>query len=151
MVAISRSSHIAFKTVQREVFALITKKPTILIGHSLENDLAVLKIVPIWVIDTSVRFTHPSPDHKYPLRYLSKRFLGRAIQSVNGGHDPAEDARAALDLAVLLENGVGMAEKCEIGRVAETPAGTTRTEKAVFAVAGREGEPDEAGDLPGVE
>ena len=110
MVGIPPSSHTDFPTIQREVYALITKKPTILVGHSLENDLAVLKIVPLWVIDTSVRFTHPSPDHKYPLRYLSQRFLGRAIHSVNGGHDPAEDARAALDLAVLLESGVGVAK-----------------------------------------
>ena len=151
MVGIPHSSHIDFATVQREVYAVITKKPTILVGHSLENDLAVLKIVPLWVIDTSVRFTHPSPDLKYPLRSLSQRFLGRAIQSVNGGHDPAEDARAALDLAVLLESGVGVAGKCEIGRVDETPVGTTRTEKAVFAVAGCEGESEEARDLPGVE
>lgn len=109
--------------IQKEVFDLLTCEPIILIGHSLENDLSVLKIVPDRVIDTAVRYVHPTPGFKHSLRYLTVHYLNRSIQSAGRnsgtghsvctdhtssprGHDPAEDARAALDLTIFFSSCV---------------------------------------------
>ena len=99
---------IEFSDVQREVYSLLTTHPTILVGHSLENDLAVLKLVPSNVIDTAVRYIHPTPGYKHSLRHLTVQYLNRSIQGgERGGHDPVEDARAALELALYYSQMVG--------------------------------------------
>lgn len=82
-------------------------KETILVGHSLENDLLALKISHGLVIDTSVLYKHPrGGSYKTALRVLAKRFLSREIQQSGNGHDSIEDARAAMELALLkIKNG----------------------------------------------
>ncbi|OMO95030.1 Exonuclease [Corchorus capsularis] len=91
----------------QEVFLKLVYKDTILIGHSLENDLFALKISHDLVIDTSVLYKHPrGGSYKTALRVLAKRFLSREIQQSGTGHDSIEDARAALELALLkIRNG----------------------------------------------
>lgn len=74
--------------------------------YKIENDLAVLKIVHSHVIDTAVRYKHPTPGYKHALRYLSTAYLNRSIQNKNGGHDSVEDAKAALDLIIFYAEGV---------------------------------------------
>lgn len=77
---------------------------SILIGHSLENDLRALKLVHERVIDTALCFPHPEPPYKYGLRKLAETWLGRQIQAGNEageGHDSVEDASAALQLVQL--------------------------------------------------
>lgn len=78
---------------------------SILVGHSLENDLRALKLVHESVIDTALCFPHPEPPYKYGLRKLAEMYLGRQIQgggtTGGGGHDSAEDASAALQLVQL--------------------------------------------------
>ena len=121
----SYNHSIAFSVIQKEVFDLLTQKPIILVGHSLENDLSVLKIVPDRVIDTAVRYVHPTPGFKHSLRYLTVHYLNRSIQSASHnqsihsdstcvpcGHDPAEDARAALDLTIFYNSCVGIIDDC---------------------------------------
>lgn len=72
---------------------------TILLGHSLDCDLAVLKIRHPLVIDTTVIYKHArGPPYKPSLKWLTQKWLGRAIQNHEGGHDSAEDARACIDL-----------------------------------------------------
>ncbi|RKP07407.1 hypothetical protein THASP1DRAFT_17105, partial [Thamnocephalis sphaerospora] len=87
---------------------------TILIGHSLESDLNVLKLAHATVIDTAIIYTHPrGPPFRCSLRWLSSKYMERQIQQEavdeHGqpvGHDSAEDARACLDLVKLkLEKG----------------------------------------------
>ena len=54
------------------------------------------------VADTSIAF--PNPDgskKKLSLKALAKEHLGQEIQSGTKGHDPQEDALAALDLMKL--------------------------------------------------
>lgn len=65
----------------------------------------MLKIVHTRVIDTAVRFVHPTAGFKHALRYLTSNYLARSIQTKNGGHDSVEDARAALDLAMVFAQG----------------------------------------------
>lgn len=98
---------------------------TVLVGHSLECDLRVLKLAHPWVIDTSVIYNHPKgPPYKPSLKWLVQKWLGYEIQKArplsgaNGetdnqviGHDSEEDARAAVELLQKkLEKGPGFGE-----------------------------------------
>ncbi|XP_058188910.1 small RNA degrading nuclease 5 [Rhododendron vialii] len=89
------------KDIQEDFLKLVNKE-TILVGHSLENDLLALKISHNLVIDTAVLYKHPrGGSYKTALRVLTRRFLSREIQESESGHDSVEDARAALELALL--------------------------------------------------
>ncbi|XP_065880291.1 small RNA degrading nuclease 5 [Euphorbia lathyris] len=96
----------SIKDVQEDFLKLVHKE-TILVGHSLENDLLALKISHELVIDTAVLYKHPrGGSYKTALRVLSKKFLSREIQQSGAGHDSIEDARAAMELALLkIKNG----------------------------------------------
>lgn len=73
---------------------------TLLVGHSLDNDLAVLRLVHRSCVDTALLYPHPrGPPFKPALRVLAERLLGRKIQE--GSHDSADDARATMELARL--------------------------------------------------
>ncbi|KAK4801461.1 hypothetical protein SAY86_021948 [Trapa natans] len=85
----------------QEDFLKLVHKETILIGHSLENDLLALKICHNLVIDTAVLYKPPPRrSYKPALRILARRFLSKEIQLGNG-HDSIEDARTAMELALL--------------------------------------------------
>ncbi|KAM8960546.1 LOW QUALITY PROTEIN: RNA exonuclease 1 homolog [Pelodytes ibericus] len=72
---------------------------TILIGHSLENDLLALKLFHDTVVDTSIVFPHRlGLPHKRALRNLMADNLRRIIQDNVGGHDSSEDAAACMEL-----------------------------------------------------
>lgn len=89
------------KDIQEDFLKLVHKE-TVLVGHSLENDLLALKICHDLVIDTAVLYKHPrGRSFKSALRVLCKRFLSREIQQSCNGHDSVEDARAAMELALL--------------------------------------------------
>jgi RNA exonuclease 1 len=86
---------------------------TILIGHSLNADLAALKVTHPFIIDTSLLYPHPrGAPLKQSLKFLAQRYLNREIQRGHGttgpgaGHDSIEDARTCLDL---------VKQKCEKG------------------------------------
>ncbi|XP_071710895.1 small RNA degrading nuclease 5-like isoform X2 [Rutidosis leptorrhynchoides] len=86
----------------QEEFLHVVNKETILVGHSLENDLLALKISHSLVIDTAVLYKHSrGGTHKIALRVLTRRFLNREIQVSENGHDSIEDAKAAMELAFL--------------------------------------------------
>ncbi|KAK3043685.1 hypothetical protein RJ639_000101 [Escallonia herrerae] len=89
------------KDIQEEFLQLVYKE-TILVGHSLGNDLLALKISHDLVLDTAVLYKHPrGGSYKVALRVLARRFLSREIQDAGNGHDSVEDARTALELALL--------------------------------------------------
>jgi len=91
----------------QQLFLKFVYEETILVGHSLENDLLALKISHDLIIDTAVLYRHPrGTSHKKALRFLAKKFLAREIQQSANGHDSIEDARATLELALLkIKNG----------------------------------------------
>ncbi|CAL4065113.1 unnamed protein product, partial [Meganyctiphanes norvegica] len=71
----------------------------ILIGQSLESDMKALKMMHPYIIDTSVVYNLTGiRTKKTSLRNLSKLFLGEIIQDGKEGHNPTEDASAALKL-----------------------------------------------------
>ncbi|XP_052189266.1 small RNA degrading nuclease 5 isoform X2 [Diospyros lotus] len=96
----------ALKDIQEDFLHLVNRE-TILVGHSLENDLLALKISHHLVIDTAVLYKHPrGGSYKTALRVLTRKFLSREIQESGNGHDSIEDARAAMELAMLkIKNG----------------------------------------------
>ncbi|PON99713.1 Exonuclease/helicase-like [Trema orientale] len=94
----------SLKDIQEDFLKLVYKE-TILVGHSVENDLLALKISHNLVIDTAVLYKHPrGGSHKSALRVLAKRFLSKEIQQSGNGHDSTEDARTAMELAILKIN-----------------------------------------------
>ncbi|SCV72379.1 BQ2448_3916 [Microbotryum intermedium] len=74
--------------VHRDLSKLISYN-TVLIGHSLECDLRVLKLVHSFIIDTSVIYQHPrGPPFKASLKWLAQKWLKREIQN-NASTTPA--------------------------------------------------------------
>eukprot|EP01062_Namystynia_karyoxenos_P064391 TRINITY_DN5732_c0_g2_i1.p1 TRINITY_DN5732_c0_g2~~TRINITY_DN5732_c0_g2_i1.p1 ORF type:complete len:709 (+),score=205.72 TRINITY_DN5732_c0_g2_i1:104-2128(+) len=93
--------------VRAELAEKLVGPSTVLLGHSLENDLAALRLTHPRIVDTSLLYPHPSgAPYRSALKYLSWKHLSRSIQGFQGeavglGHDPVEDARAALDLVKM--------------------------------------------------
>ncbi|KJE95986.1 hypothetical protein CAOG_06364 [Capsaspora owczarzaki ATCC 30864] len=94
------------KDAQDAVLRLIPSN-AILVGHSLENDLNVLKIIHHQIVDTALAYSHTRGSNFKPsLRWLTETYLKRIIQADEGGHNPAEDASACMELLRLkLKNG----------------------------------------------
>ena len=81
----------------------------ILVGQSLNSDLAALQMMHPYVIDTSVCFNITGDRRrKTKLSVLAHLFLNRTIQSQGKlGHNPIEDAQAAMNLVILkLDRGL---------------------------------------------
>lgn len=98
------AKHLASRTVKtlQEVQADLLKiisAETILIGHSLDNDLRVLKMIHRNCIDTSIVFPHYfGLPFRRSLKTIVKCVLHREIQTGEGGHCSFEDSRACLEL-----------------------------------------------------
>lgn len=93
-----KSATKTLKDVQNDLMGFISAD-TILVGHALENDLRVLRIVHYSVIDTAVAFPHYNGlPYRRSLRSLVSCFLRREIQRSPSGHDSLEDSRACMDL-----------------------------------------------------
>lgn len=72
---------------------------TPLIGHALENDLKVMRIIHPCIVDTVDVYPHSRKlPHRNSLKWLAVEVLGRYIQRSSDGHDADEDARTAGDL-----------------------------------------------------
>ncbi|GAA5871082.1 hypothetical protein JCM16303_001683 [Sporobolomyces ruberrimus] len=113
------------KDVQKDLSELIDYQ-TVLLGHSLESDLKVLKLIHTYIIDTSVIYQHPrGPPFKASLKWLAQKWLKKEIQTnvgtnanvdgngavQGGGHDSEEDARTCVELLNLkMQKGPGFGE-----------------------------------------
>jgi DNA polymerase III epsilon subunit-like protein len=119
---------ITTKLIQIQILLLrLICSQTILIGHSLENDLKVLHFIHFKIIDTTLLYPHPQGfPYRSKLRYLAKEYLQLSIQQSTGsssstsstmtkkemkeqacqvkGHDSQEDASAAMKLVLLKMN-----------------------------------------------
>ncbi|KAL7610698.1 small RNA degrading nuclease 1 [Lactuca sativa] len=87
----------------------LLSRGTILIGHSLNNDLQALKIDHTRVIDTSLVFKYWSGSNfrRPSLNDLCKAILGYELRKEGEPHDCLEDARAAMKLVIAkIETGV---------------------------------------------
>jgi len=80
-----------------EMLKLYVSKTTIIIGHGLENDLTVLRLVHHQVIDTAILYPHArGRPYRIGLKDLVRRETGVDIQMAGEeGHSSHEDAAAA--------------------------------------------------------
>ena len=118
--------------VREKLVGVLSEKPTpVLVGHSLESDLRVLRMSHPRCIDTAVIYHHPRGRPLKPgLAWLTKKWCHREIQNHGeGGHDPEEDARACLELLKRkVENGPGYGEfKTDQESIFERIARSTRS------------------------
>lgn len=90
--------------VQKRILELVSSDD-ILIGHSLESDLNVMKIRHPNIIDTSLIYDHSrGPPLKPGLKWLAEKHLARLIQQgeqTGKGHSSIEDLTACLDLVKM--------------------------------------------------
>lgn len=87
------------RDVQNDILGFVGSD-TILVGHALDNDLRVLKLLHGAVVDTVALYPHARGwPLRRSLRALAAELLGRSVQ--RGTHSPLEDARAAMDLVLL--------------------------------------------------
>jgi RNA exonuclease 4 len=96
---LNSSKAVAFEEVQAKVAELIKGK--VVVGHGLKNDFEALKIEhPISLLrDTAKYHKFKSANgHSRKLKHLVLELLSYAIQDGKKGHDPAIDAKGALDL-----------------------------------------------------
>eukprot|EP00762_Andalucia_godoyi_P002465 ANDGO_02764.mRNA.1 Small RNA degrading nuclease 5 len=88
-----------------EKLTALMHSKTVLIGHSLQNDLAALGIAGcshVRVSDTAVLYPHRESDkYCHSLKFLARQYLTRDIQVGHEGHDSVEDALAAMDLVKI--------------------------------------------------
>lgn len=98
---------VRLEDIQKKMLEIVSADD-VLVGHSLESDLGVLRIRHPKIIDTSILYHHPrGPRFKSSLKMLATKFLKRDIQTGHHGHDSAEDAIACLDLLdKKLKNGI---------------------------------------------
>ncbi|KAM6187509.1 RNA exonuclease 1 homolog [Sarcoramphus papa] len=93
-----KNTTISLRGVQAILLNLFSAD-TILIGHSLENNLFALKLIHDTVVDTSVLFPHRlGLPHKRALRNLTADYLRRIHQDDVDGHNSREDAIACMEL-----------------------------------------------------
>ncbi|XP_023143924.2 uncharacterized protein LOC111580423 isoform X3 [Amphiprion ocellaris] len=79
-----KGNHTSLREVQETLLSFINAD-TILIGHGLETDLCLLKLLHGTVVDTSVIFPHRlGPPHKLTLNSLTAEYLRRIIQESGG-------------------------------------------------------------------
>lgn len=111
--------------VQAKLLELLTAE-SILVGHSLENDFQVLRLVHRRVIDTALIYPNSRGwPHRQSLQGLCTHFLKRKLDR-KSGHDSVADASAALQLALLkFEKGPGFGapggECVPLGRLLRAP------------------------------
>lgn len=88
----------SLQEVQKDLLKFIFED-TILIGHSIENDLKALKLIHRSIVDTSIVFPHYyGLPYRRSLKSLTKSILKRDIQTSDNGHCSFEDSRACLEL-----------------------------------------------------
>ncbi|KAL3233383.1 RNA exonuclease 1 [Nakaseomyces bracarensis] len=84
--------------------ANIISTDDVLIGHSLSNDLHVLRMRHPKIVDTAIIYDHHGgPPFKPSLKYLASEYLHKTIQEEIGdeGHDSIEDAKTCIELTKL--------------------------------------------------
>lgn len=80
----------------------VISSDTILVGHSLDNDLRALKLCHSRCIDTAILYPHVKGyPYRQKLKHLANEYLQLKIQTQATGHDSVEDARVSLQLALL--------------------------------------------------
>lgn len=98
---ISENATVSFPEIQQKFLDTISSND-ILIGHSLESDLKMMKVKHPRIVDTAYCYhAQYGPPSRPGLKFLAKTYLHREIQATDGsqlGHSSVEDAAACVDL-----------------------------------------------------
>ncbi|XP_069503751.1 RNA exonuclease 5 isoform X2 [Ambystoma mexicanum] len=126
------------KTRLQDIHAMVKDllpPDAVLVGHSLNNDLQALQMIHPNVIDTSLLYLRENGG-RFKLKFLAEAVLGQAIQCENqDGHDPAEDAKAALELAqYFIRNGPKKVAELNLQRCSKLPPKNGATLKVTKVV-----------------
>ncbi|CEL06026.1 hypothetical protein ASPCAL07138 [Aspergillus calidoustus] len=87
----------------RDLLWRVIDTRTVLIGHSLNNDLGVLGMVHTRIVDSAIMTrlaVGEDCQRHWALKILVKQFLDRDIQTGNHGHDCLEDTFAAREVVL---------------------------------------------------
>ena len=89
--------------IAREKLLELLTPETPLLGHALDNDLNVTRLIHPSIVDSVLLYPHPRGlPNRFGLKMLTKKYLNRDIQMGGAnGHDSKEDALAAGDLVRL--------------------------------------------------
>jgi len=94
-----KTSTLTLADLQEELL-MILKPNSVLVGHSLENDLWSLKLIHPHLIDTALLFPHQAGwPKKQSLQKLGMQLLKKKLDRTNG-HNSIEDARLAMLLVM---------------------------------------------------
>ncbi|KAG0461683.1 hypothetical protein HPP92_021980 [Vanilla planifolia] len=99
----------------------LLRKGTILVGHSLYNDMRALRLEYQRVIDTAYIFKYSDllPDRIPSLKNLCKAVLGYELRKEGEPHDCKRDAEAAMKL-VLAKLEHGFEDPIEVAMVSDS-------------------------------
>ncbi|XP_041086816.1 RNA exonuclease 5-like isoform X2 [Polyodon spathula] len=116
-------------------------RDAVLVGHSLDCDLRALQMTHPFVIDSSLLFVREF-GLRFKLKFLAEAVLGRQIQCEDReGHDPTEDAGAALELArYFIREGPGQVAQLSLeDSLKRQSGGTTQVNGSSWAGSCRNG------------
>jgi DNA polymerase III epsilon subunit-like protein len=101
---------VASPEAARELLFGYLRPETPLIGHAIDNDLNVCRIIHPFIVDTVLLYPHPRGlPFRYGLKFLSQKYLSRGIQTGGeAGHDSKEDAVATGDLVRKMVGSLSM-------------------------------------------
>lgn len=104
---IKQSESLSYEECMQKVLSpSLINKNSILIGHGLENDVNVMRIIHRRIIDTAILYS--KGRFKMSLKNLAFENVNRKIQT--GEHDSSEDAIASMDV-VKSKIGIPIAQK----------------------------------------
>lgn len=119
-----------FAEAQKDVLSLI-RAETILVGHSLDNDLRKLEISHKRVVDTVTLYPHRNGGQsKNKLSWIAETFLGKNIHAPNSAHDSTEDAEVALE---LVKYRLTVGEPYIYAKIGINPLPTTVPDNSIIA------------------
>lgn len=89
---------LSFEEAKKQLAAFIGPE-TILIGHSLDNDLRVLEFAHELIVDTAILYPHKArPPYRMSLKALALGHLSELVQQSLTGHDSKEDCLTCIRL-----------------------------------------------------
>ncbi|EEP78714.1 predicted protein [Uncinocarpus reesii 1704] len=101
-IAQDRAALEGWEAARAELWAFMNPQ-TILIGHSLANDLKVLGMVHTRIVDSEIltkKAVGPTCKRVWGLKTLCETFLGIRIQAGKKGHSSLEDALATREIVL---------------------------------------------------
>lgn len=136
---LSARARLSADEVTARLLALIPQE-TLLVGHSLDCDLRVLRLLHRRCADTSILFPHPKGfPYRQKLKYLAKRFLGCAIQTSGASNSGNNKTDSGSSSAVV---STSSSPSSAVTALASASSADNNVEEISSASAGHDSEED---------